>query len=1004
MRADRPVVAATHTVLQAAKPPPRPRVAGQPSLLDLQRAAGNAAVTALIGGPVVQREHEARPGDVDQAANDLYGWLVANAVKNEQVLTTILLQYKGGKPPGPLEQAYDSKFHRPLRKDLEKLGSRDTIRALRYLDYGTLRPADKLYLAINGAFTDMTTVRRILPDLRATRVASEKDFTETYAAAYPADEKLPSGENSRIAGALLREMLWARFSERFEALAILAYGAPRPADDVKIATVDGPTGIQDARLFAALQRDDIATVRDDFQKTYGHNLKDYLARELYFHTKDRAVMLADPAVNPADRLIETVRIATSGYTTADWDFIKDAAQRATPEQIIKFKAAVATKDGRLKNMRALLGGMNEDQAGQLDALLNVDDPEAMANDPTVKMIRREAGATGDALFEALRNSTGAAHAIYKDKYLDEKQPLRRFVDRSLHAAQMGWLQSYVFIRGKDGFDALKARLRWIMTNPGHDDYALFLLSSFGTGADRKRLAADAEFGTWFTAMSTAFQNRALLVMQPESMTPQERAVWLDAAVKRETSSGAGALTKASEALTDENRELQAARRRIAASGKPPTPAEQAELDRLAKGTESALTAFVSYRDQFEAAVSSLVEIAASLVVALATGGAGVEVVAMAIARAAAASAMSKVIARKVALGDRFDVIGADGAAAFVSGAVDGALNVIGGALAKSAAGGALEEAASSAARSVGQKGAQNFAQTTGARMAEGAFTGGAGAAVDAAVQDKTWADGFDKGMRSVLEATAKGAAAGALPPAFATALTAFETYESFAAIVDAMPPGQATLEKIEVGKPDAAVSKLAESVAVQRQNWGKEYEAEVDRQARLGLLEGLPKMTFMIPGAHNGQDNGIDRIGVVLHADGTMTVYHFEMKWRNPPKAGRDPSVVELNTPPGLGKVQAGGAWVTNAVEMLCGPGEVAMTVRGHIRTMLAMTSGRRGDAVSDQEVLTFLRGSVTARRVVAIPEHVDDRRLMKQIAALIRWGVDVTVVRSRAPDPSRWR
>ena len=44
---------------------------------------------------------------------------------------------------------------------------------------------------------------------------------------------------------------------------------------------------------------------------------------------------------------------------------------------------------------------------------------------------------------------------------------------------------------------------------------------------------------------------------------------------------------------------------------------------------------------------------------------------VAMARAAAASAMAKVASKKVVLGDRFDVLGADGAAAFVSGAFDG---------------------------------------------------------------------------------------------------------------------------------------------------------------------------------------------------------------------------------------------------------------------------------------------------------------------------------------------
>jgi hypothetical protein len=963
-------------------------------LIGLQRTAGNAAVTGLLA---VQRDANAKPGDVSQAATDLYGWLVANAVNTERVLTTILLQKDNRES---LKSTYQSTFKRSLDDDLAKLGGHDTVRARCYLRYGTLRPADKIYIAINGAFTDTTTVKRVLPDIRANRVPAEKDFADSYGGEYPTDEKLPNGETSRIGGALSKEMLSARFSERFEAWAVLAFGTPRPADDIKIATVDGPTGVQAPRLFAALQRDDIAKVRGDFATSYGQPLTDYLSKELFLHTKARALMLVDDKIKPEDRLIETVRISTSGYTTADWDFISDAARSATPEQIKAFKEAVGAKDARLKDMTATLGGMNSEQLDQFNALINVDAGDAMTNDPVVKMIRRDAGTSGEALFAALKNSTGAQYLFYKNAYLDTASPLRRFVDHYIANEQKGYLQSYVFIAGKDGYDSLKARLKWAMTNPGYDDYVIFLLSAFAAGPDRKQLAVDPDFGSWFSALSTATQHRGLLAMQPASMTPVERAVWLDAAVKRETASGVGSLTKASDALTDENRELSAARERIAATGKPPTPEQQAELDQLAKRTEGALTAFVGYRDQFEAAVSSLVEIAASLVVAFATGGAGVEVVVMAMARAAAASAMAKVVSRKVVMGDRFDVVGADGAAAFVSGAVEGALNVVGAGAAKNVGGAALEEAATVSARQVGQSGAQSFASTTGAKMAEGAFVGGVQSAVDTAVQDRTWTDGFDKGMRKVLESGVQGAALGAAPPALATAFAAYSTFEAFTELVNAMPPGQVTIEKIDVKAPDVGVSKLDESVSVQREpNWGKAFEDEIDRQARFGLLEGLPYMTMMLPGAHNHLDNGIDRIGVVINPDGTLAVYHFEMKWRNPPKPGDPLPKVKLNTPEKLGHVQTGGEWTSNAIELLCNEtSKEALMARDAVRGMLARTGGRRGDVnlVSMDEVKTFLRGSLTARRVVVIPTHVDDRTLMRQIGALVRWGVDITVVRAR--------
>ena len=162
-----------------------------------------------------------------------------------------------------------------------------------------------------------------------------------------------------------------------------------------------------------------------------------------------------------------------------------------------------------------------------------------------------------------------------------------------------------------------------------------------------------------------------MVLRPETMSPEERAGWLDQAVKRETDSGAGSLTAAAGALEDENRELQATRARIADKkrrGEQPTAEDQADLDRLAGQTDAALTAFVGYRDQFEAVMQSLVEVAAGLLATVATGGAGVEAVGMALARAAAAGAMARVVSSKIVLGDRFDVLGAQGAEAFIAGA------------------------------------------------------------------------------------------------------------------------------------------------------------------------------------------------------------------------------------------------------------------------------------------------------------------------------------------------
>ena len=934
---------------------------------------------------------------------DLYGWLVANTPNTERILMTILLQRDHNKE---LESTYATKFPgRTLNADLGKLGWADAVRARSYLQHGTLRAADKLYIAIHGTFTDLTTIRRVLPQVYSLRQEgkgnAEQQFRDSYGTDYPDDAKLPNGEDSRLGGALAKEMLAANFSDRFDAWAVLAYGSPRPADQIKIATVDGPAGVQDAKLFEALQRPDIATIKSDFEKSYGQPLKDYLDKELFQHTRLRALIFVDDEVKAEDRLIETVRIATSGYTTADMDFIIDAAHHASPEQIKAFKKAVEDKDARLKSTRSLLGGMNDDQYSQFTALIDLDTGDAMTQDPVVKLLRTQSGTDPAMLFDALRNATGVTYLTFQAAYLDGKSRFRQFVDHYVGPAEKGYLLSYVFIEGKQGYDALKARLQWITSNPGHDDYLIFLLSSFTTDADRKQLAKDSEFGSWFNALSTATRNRVLMVLRPETMTTEERAGWLAQAVKRETDSGAGSLTAAAGALEDENRELQAARARIAEKkrrGEPLAANEQADFDRLAGQTDAALTAFLGYRDQFEAVMQTLVEVAASLLLTAATGGAGVETFALALARAAAAGAMARVVSNKVVLGDRFDVLGAQGAAAFVSGAVDGAINVVGGSVAQKIANPSLNEAAATSARQVGSAAAPTFARTVGAKMVEGAFTSGASSAVDAAVQDSTWADGFDKGMRTLLTTMAKNALIGALPPGAAEAFAGFATLDEFNAAVDALPPNLGSYEMFTIGEPTAPVQQLPTgAVPIQRHSWGPAYETWIDSEAYKGGMGGsdLPAMTYMFPGKVKS-DNGLDRIGVYVRPDGTMDVYHFEMKWRDFPKKGASAPSHELKK--GYGSVQLAPNWTEAALELLATDmSPSAIAVRAAMRAMLARVTKRNLSAVHPDDVVKFIRSTNTAHRVLVHPPWLDDRRLMKQFAAIIGLGAEGTRIK-KAP------
>jgi hypothetical protein len=370
--------------------------------------------------------------------------------------------------------------------------------------------------------------------------------------------------------------------------------------------------------------------------------------------------------------------------------------------------------------------------------------------------------------------------------------------------------------------------------------------------------------------------------------------------------------------------------------------------------------------------------------------------------------MAKVVSRKLVLGDRFDVVGADGAAAFVTGAVDGALNVVGPALGKNLLPAGAEQAAAAAARSAAPKTFGQFAATTGAKMTENAATSGISSAVETLAQDKTWADGFDQGMRAVLANAATGAATGAgvsaLPGSAAAMVAIAGSLEQFEAIINQFPEVGFSLEKVTLTPPlpaDASVQQLpvqrVGETKFSNKEIGDEFERYVDERLwKDGLGGQVPKMSFVISGEHNVAGNGIDRTGVVIHADGTMTVYHFEMKFRSEPTGGAANPSTKLGEP--SRGTQLGHDWTQGALTDLSNASSShppAMAVFDATRAMIAKARSKGKspvdvNSVSPGDVHKFLAASLNATRVVVVPVHVDSRQLLRQIADLIKSNLDV--------------
>jgi hypothetical protein len=171
--------------------------------------------------------------------------------------------------------------------------------------------------------------------------------------------------------------------------------------------------------------------------------------------------------------------------------------------------------------------------------------------------------------------------------------------------------------------------------------------------------------------------------------------------------------------------------------------------------------YVKFRDELESTVDSVVQTATAIVLGLMSGGAAtVEMALVQMARAAAASAMAKVVTKKVIMGDRFDVFGADGASAFASGAVDGAMNVIAPNISKGLNPVAQAEAMATSAAAA-PKGLPKFLAGLKVSMAEGAASGAMSGGVETITNDRTWAESFDTGLRKVLTSAAGSAVQGA---------------------------------------------------------------------------------------------------------------------------------------------------------------------------------------------------------------------------------------------------
>lgn len=869
----RPAAPTEKPTLWRGPQPRRVPVSGL-DVLALQRQAGNRAASAILrppprpparaetGASTLQRVPGATTREgVSGAAETIADYFInaQTTVKRALMLRALLLNHDRA---AELRAAYQTSWARTLDADLATLGGADALRALDSLDYGELRVMSKVLIALAGAGTDVATLFRVLRDANHCAPAGTGigRFETMWQAVVG---HLPAGLFDDFHSGTLADQLDDDLDgyELVKAHAVLAYGDLRPIDKIYLATVQA--GTDEALLFEGLARCNPASVEADFTayefrgialSDNATSIWDTLDSELSGEDYIRALALVDREPNPEygvffgssektrrlggnQRLVALVRAAVGGLGT-NVDLIMSSIDEATEPERAVLKQQVEDPSDPL-GLAGWFGDLGAAELSRLKAKLGVTesggdaagvvDPSTLA-DPTVVLLRGMGGVDLGTVFDTLKKSSGSIWLRFKQQY-DANGAFTHYVDRNTLAVEKAHLLTIVFATDLD------TRIHscfGIFTDD--EEYLFHLLEYFASNADRRRIVTDPGLMNLFRgSLSSAEMSKALILLKPTDLTPQENARWISQAVARERSGFFDFLTATGEALEDENRELQAGAQ-LGLLDASLSPEERALLEARSGRVEGALEAYTAARDEFANTASMIANVAVSVIIGALTGGAAGPALVAQLARAAAAMAVAKVLTEKVIRGDRFDIIGADGAVAFATGAVEGVMNVAGGLAAKNVLAGGLETVGLSAQAASGSL-FRGAARTGLLTATEGGLAGGSTSFVDTLARDETWREGIITGLERVAGSTATGAATGA-----GMALSIHGALGGIRALRGAVN------ERLPLGHPDNPLPSLVlagDQAAVRRlvDRLGQWETGIRDLQAGTGTGSALPAAT-----------------------------------------------------------------------------------------------------------------------------------------------------------------
>ncbi|HYR62776.1 MAG TPA: DUF4157 domain-containing protein [Actinomycetota bacterium] len=737
------------------------------------------------------------PQDLARDVDEIH--LALNSIRNREFVYRLLIRHH---PHMRLfDEEYSHRHGRSLNGDFEQLGSPNDTRAMRYHEYGKLRPADKVYFALKDFGTDQDTLFWVLPEARTKE--TDDEFKKSYGGVFSNEGMLLDRKTPRrIAGAIRDETL-LKIPDRDRALALLTYGSiVEDVDNVHFAL---HAVLRDPDMaLAAIQRADRKTVRALYEQRWGMSLELEM-RSLFNDAQlERAYVFLNPGISDEQRLIATVRLATTQvWLKPDSQVIFDAVEHASKEAKAALKAEIdrslakgpsskpggarEPKDGPLlTGIRDFFGGLNDADFARLNAMLMpekeaplpggeaatpsapvpaipvpvpaTDGDPNLGND-AARHLAAKGGVDKPSVFNQLKKATKEEVPVYAAAWTDTRD--RRF-------------GQYVLVRidadqykpvGKILAGTLDERIAFAIES-GDEDYLTHLLTEF-TDDDTKRTLWNDVAGfqsrvgaTW----SQGYLNKVLMLLKPSDLTPAEAVRWYESAIRREESWVDTVYERGvTQSRNTEFRELKGFAEK-AGDGEL-SPSQAKEYKQRLENMQKAMDAYLAVRDRWEESIEQYAQLVMGLLTASLTAGITLEAtladVIVGVGKAALSNAFFKVATRKVVKGDRFQVMGEEGVQTFVTGAFEGGMNLFAPKFAERLMEAGLSKAGIEAMQIAAAGGARKAALEWSTKLTEGALTGAASSVVDSITRSETWKDGFGDGFEKVLTEAAGAVLTGA---------------------------------------------------------------------------------------------------------------------------------------------------------------------------------------------------------------------------------------------------